>query len=85
MTGLNWLWESSLPGSIKISKSKTQGKGKDRDSYCVACIPGDVSTVGGPQIGQEPERRVGLASPTEGPSPLYTFCKNWNDLDSTCY
>lgn len=49
MTGLNWLWESSLPREHEDKQEKkTQGKGNDRDSYCVACIPGDGSTVGGP-------------------------------------
>lgn len=27
---------------------------------------------------------VGLASPTEGPTPFFTFCRNWNDLAGLC-
>lgn len=76
VTGLNWLREHSLP---QESEDK-QEKGNNRDSYCVASLPGDVSRVRSPQIGQEPERWVGPASPTKGPSPLFNSCRNWNDL-----
>ena len=40
VTGLNWLLEHSLPQE----KEDKQEKGNNRDSYCVASLPGEVST-----------------------------------------
>lgn len=41
MTGLNWLREHSLPQE----NEDKQEKGNNRDSYCVASLPGDASRV----------------------------------------
>lgn len=38
---MNWLRENSLPQE----KEDKQEKGDNRDSYCVASLPGDASTV----------------------------------------